>query len=64
MAPEFVGDNVKWARGKIPGQGVPGSKTCTFVRKNRPFPGQNELQTNLSGLKRFLPDKLYFPDLG
>ncbi len=27
------------------------------VRKNRPFPGQTEFKSHLSGLKRFLMDK-------
>lgn len=55
LRPEFVGDKGqgggrKWARGKA------GFKNIHFVRKNRPFPGQNELQSTLFGLKRFLMD--------
>ena len=34
------------------------------VRENMGLSGQMLLQSQLSGIKRFLTDELYFPDLG
>ena len=45
LRPEFVGDNVKWARGKIPGQGGRVQKHTLSSVKTGLSPDKSELQT-------------------